>query len=195
MISLHKGACFGTCPVFRFSLYTDGTFIYEALRFHEKHGIYSGALSKSQVDEIRKKASRLAWSEYPEYIESQIPDLPATTIVYEGNRVQFREEAPQNLKDLGTFLEGLINEAPKKMNLASANQEYLSNDTLVVDFKANALPDLDFQSVWRPVIRTIAPIVGDEGSYQMVCDPEKISVGQAYYNLAKSPQISTIKLK
>ena len=195
LISLHKGACFGTCPVFRFSLYPDGNFIYEALRFHQKHGIYSGLLTKSQVDDIIKKASDLNWSEYPEYIESQIPDLPATTIVYKGKSVQFREEAPEGLEDLGVFLEALIDEAPKKTILPSPHKEYLSNDTLVVDFKANSLPDLDFQTKWRPVIRTITPNVGIEGSYHIVCDPAKISVGQAYYNLAKNHQVSAIKLK
>ena len=33
MYEFYRGACFGTCPVFRISIYTDKTAIYEGIRF------------------------------------------------------------------------------------------------------------------------------------------------------------------
>ena len=195
LITMHKGACFGTCPVYRFSLYSNGDFIYEALRFHENHGLYAGALTDNQVEDLSQMASAMSWEKYPEYIESQIPDLPATTFTYGGKSVQFREEAPEALTTLGAFMEDLIKQAPKEMVLTSSNKEYLSNETLRVRFKTGKHPDVDFQTSWRPVLKSITPIVGEDGGYYLICKPEKISLGQAYYNLSRNGSITSVELK
>lgn len=41
-VSLERGACYGTCPVYKVTLKRDGTAIYEGKRFVERQGTYTG---------------------------------------------------------------------------------------------------------------------------------------------------------
>ena len=104
VIEMNKGACFGQCPIYRLSLYSDGTVLYEGLRFTDRVGIYSRNLTSSEQRTLDHNLSNLSWDSYKGYYESRLPDLQMITLSDGIHTVKFKEECPVELEVLSNLL-------------------------------------------------------------------------------------------
>ncbi|HYZ00691.1 MAG TPA: DUF6438 domain-containing protein [Candidatus Binatia bacterium] len=75
-VTLRRGACFGTCPVYQVRLDSDGTVTWEGERFVERLGRYSGQIDVDDFSRLAgfiRRANFFEWE--PEYA-GNVTDLP-----------------------------------------------------------------------------------------------------------------------
>lgn len=107
-ITLDKGMCFGTCPVFSGSIMGDRNVIYNGIRFTDREGTYRGMISESElcdlVTEIRSNNVMSLDTNY----RDNVADAPESElrIVYEGKvkTIKWNMGAPASLKKLEALI-------------------------------------------------------------------------------------------
>lgn len=76
-VTLERGACFGTCPIYKVTIYTDGTVVYEGERFVETEGTHTTTIEPEVVQQLIEgfeAAGYFDWED--EYTEMNVTDLP-----------------------------------------------------------------------------------------------------------------------
>lgn len=79
-VTLHRDPCFGACPVYTVTIYTDGTVVYEGERFVDVTGEQTTQIEPAVVEELVanfEAAGYFDWQD--EYTEMHISDLPTVT--------------------------------------------------------------------------------------------------------------------
>lgn len=51
-VTLERGACFGACPIYKVTIYTDGTVVYEGERFVEVEGRQTTNIEPEVVEQL-----------------------------------------------------------------------------------------------------------------------------------------------
>lgn len=110
-----RTACFGTCPVYKFTLNHDGGCLYEGINFVDRIGVYRGKVSDSTAfSRIRSAAEQLDYFNLEEsYDDSLVMDLPSTYTLIDGKGVLKRMGGP-NLKPLYEAIDQVIEEVDWK---------------------------------------------------------------------------------
>jgi len=73
-----RTACFGTCPIFRFTVYSDNSCLYEGDNFVEMVGKYTGKADRDEVIKVVDMAERIGFDKFQnEYDNPFIMDIPA----------------------------------------------------------------------------------------------------------------------
>jgi|GEM_PF-330428 hypothetical protein len=109
-IEMSKAPCFGSCPVFKLSIYANGIAVYEGERFTEKVGVYAKKLDPVAFQSLIKAFEEANLWQYPSIFRSEIPDLPTITIIWtdaEGNtkEIKGKEGRPQEVIELENMLD------------------------------------------------------------------------------------------
>ncbi|MDX1685330.1 MAG: DUF6438 domain-containing protein [Saprospiraceae bacterium] len=193
MVELYKGACFGTCPVFKLSVYEDGTILYEGHRFTERTGIHARKLNKKERETLHQILEGMDWSSYKNYYESQIPDLQMTVIEHGTQQYKFKEEAPHKLQVLGRFLDKIANEGSWE-RLASVNVDDVGmSHNLIVQVEESAdIEQITDQLAWGQV-EVRRKISDHMNSWLLRYDHQKISPGQLFIALSSHPEVVNIE--
>ncbi len=79
-VTLERGVCFGTCPAYRVTIYTDGTVVYEGERFVTVEGEQTSTIEPELVQQLIagfEAAGYFEWDD--EYTEMTVTDLPTVT--------------------------------------------------------------------------------------------------------------------
>lgn len=82
LVTLEIGACFGNCPVEKFSIYIDGTFTYEGINNVNHMGDFVGTIKKDEVKEIYTMMSLLKIGEYPGKFGLEVTDISTKSIIF-----------------------------------------------------------------------------------------------------------------
>ncbi|HLU11059.1 MAG TPA: DUF6438 domain-containing protein [Oceanobacillus sp.] len=87
VVTLERGACFGTCPIYKVTIYTDGTVVYEGERFVETEGTHTTTIEPEVVQQLIEgfeAAGYFDWED--EYTEMNVTDLPTiiTSVTRDG---------------------------------------------------------------------------------------------------------------
>ena len=85
LIRIELGACFGRCPIEKFSIFADGSFKYEGVKFVNKIGLYEGSIKAKEVDEIYTLMGNLKIDEYPEKFGYGVSDISTKAIIFNYN--------------------------------------------------------------------------------------------------------------
>ena len=113
LAEMHKGPCFGSCPVFTITVYENGIAAYNGERFTDKRGLFTRNLGKTTLDKVKKAFSEADLWKYPDAFKSQIPDLSTVTITYyEGERVKTilgKDGRPEPVMKLEELLDEIAN--------------------------------------------------------------------------------------
>jgi hypothetical protein len=75
-VTLRRGACFGSCPIYEVTLAADGAATWHGERFVDRIGDYQGRVDQNDVGRLTRFISRagfLGWE--PEYV-ADVTDLP-----------------------------------------------------------------------------------------------------------------------
>lgn len=114
-VSMEKRACFGKCPVYSASFYSNGRVVYEGKAYVEMLGMYESFITKKQLNDIISQAERIDYfrlaSYYPTYGQT-IDELPATLtsveLSYKENSVENIHHSPVKLQRFERMLEELL---------------------------------------------------------------------------------------
>lgn len=124
-ITMDKGACFGSCPVYTLDIDNNGNAVYEGRRFTQKVGKHKHKLNGDQMSEISLLLERMNFFALQENYNSDIADLPTVAISHTNKglskTVSGKDNRPKPILELQKLLENIVNqdgwvsmEEPKK---------------------------------------------------------------------------------
>lgn len=98
-VTLERGLCFGSCPAYKVTIYTDGTVIFEGERFVDAIGTYATTIEPEVVEQLVAgfvEAGYFEWED--EYTEMTVSDLPTitTSVTRDGETKQIIRYAGDN---------------------------------------------------------------------------------------------------
>ena len=107
-IYYERTACFGNCPIFKFTLNHDGTATYEGERFVKNLGTFSHTFSKEEVKDIFTDFEKGDWASFKEHYPTDYSDLPGQILgfYYKKTNKQVRIEG-EHPAVLDAFIEEL----------------------------------------------------------------------------------------
>lgn len=115
---LERTACYGQCPMYKFSIYSSGYAIYEGKRFVEKIGTYEARIAASVLEEIKTKARAINYFGFRDEYPKTASDFPATktSIILDGKRKDIMNGtgAPSALKEFEKYLDSVKDETDWK---------------------------------------------------------------------------------
>jgi hypothetical protein len=111
-IKLERSACFGTCPVYSVTIFSDGRVQYEGKEFVKEKGARTGAISAREFSELATKVERIGFLKLQAAYRAPVTDLPTTTVTVtrgrESKSVEDYFGAPQGLHDLEALIERTV---------------------------------------------------------------------------------------
>jgi Domain of unknown function (DUF6438) len=75
-VTLRRGACFGTCPVYEVTLASDGTAIWDGERFVERLGRYKGEIDLNDYSRLVRFIERAGFFHFDDEYLGNVTDLP-----------------------------------------------------------------------------------------------------------------------
>ena len=114
IISLQRTACFGTCPIYKIEIFSDGSGIYTGTRFVENIGVIEFSLSETQINLILTQSESIGFTNMKEEYSEPISDLPTTFIQIKNKRIRDYIGAPKTLKNLENLIDQLYQKAVKE---------------------------------------------------------------------------------
>jgi len=110
-VTMDKGSCFGSCPVYSLNINNKGYALFEGERFTDKIGKHGMQLAPQKFKSVAQAFADADMASFDDNYPSSIADLPSTTIAYVNNtlskRITGKKERPQKVQDLQSMLEGI----------------------------------------------------------------------------------------
>jgi len=107
IFEMHKGGCYGTCPIYSLSLYENRLVKYNGKRFTENQGAHQWQLSKKDFEVINSILSEKFNSNYTHNLEVQ--DLPQTSLNIKNTyQIKFKGGYPKDFKSELKQIESLL---------------------------------------------------------------------------------------
>ncbi len=108
-----RGACYGMCPIFNLTIFTDGQAIYEGKNFVDRIGFYRTTMDETVLQKITKSAMSIGYfSLEEEYDNPHITDIPTTKTAlrseYTLKWVTNRYKGPASLKIFYNEVDSII---------------------------------------------------------------------------------------
>ena len=114
-ISLERTACFGTCPVYKLTVYSDGKVEYEGKEYVKEKGPRTSRISEKNFLRLMKKVEGIGFFRLNDRYEGRITDLPTRiTTVTKGDvskTVRNYYGGPKGLHDLEQLIDEVTNSA------------------------------------------------------------------------------------
>ena len=85
-VTLQRGACFGTCPVYRVSIASDGAVSYDGRRFVRVTGHRTRKISKKKVRQLYRAFMRADFFALNDRYVARVTDLPTYKLSLIANR-------------------------------------------------------------------------------------------------------------
>lgn len=115
VITMSKGPCFGTCPVFTLTIYNNAMATFQGERFTDKQGLYTMDIGREKLRQLVAAFREANLWQYPDAFKSQIPDLQSVTITFtnEGKTKSIigKDGRPEALLQLEEMLDDIANAA------------------------------------------------------------------------------------
>ena len=80
IISINRGACFGTCPIYFINIFSDRRAIYHGKKFVDKKGQIEFKLTEQEINSILQKANKIKYCQLEDEYFEHISDLPRTYV-------------------------------------------------------------------------------------------------------------------
>ncbi len=119
-IELRRTGCYGTCPIYKFTLDSKGKAQFEGERFTEKLGSWEKQFEEVELRPLWDLVKGQDWSQYEDEYPSNVSDLPATVLSIQVKKkvktIYIEGEHPKSLDDVSAILIKLA-ESPGWENL------------------------------------------------------------------------------
>jgi hypothetical protein len=117
VITLERTECFGTCPVYRLTVYGYGAVIYEGIRFSQVQGTMKTTISEEKIKHLVSEFQKLDYFSLREsYEERNVTDMPfaITSLTINGNKKTVRHyhgdlSTPKELTELEDKIDEIVN--------------------------------------------------------------------------------------
>lgn len=110
--TLTRTPCFGKCPAYTVNVYRSGYATYNGKSHVEKTGEHTAQVGTDTMALLLAKAERIGFFDLQDVYDSQVTDLPTTTIVVAARgrtkQVKARHQVPQQFKDFAAYAENLL---------------------------------------------------------------------------------------
>src|ERR1700730_2925658 len=114
-ISLERTACFGTCPVYTLTVYSDGKVEYEGKEHVKEKGARSSKIDEKLFLRLLEKADEIGFFKLNDRYEGRVTDLPTRiTTVTKGDvskTVRNYYGGPKGLHDFEQLIDHVTNSA------------------------------------------------------------------------------------
>ena len=114
-ISLERTACYGTCPVYKLTVYSDGKVEYEGKDHVKEKGARSSKIDEKFFVRLMKKADEIGFFKLKDRYDGLVTDLPTRiTTVTKGDvskAVRNYYGGPKGLHDLEQLIDEVTNSA------------------------------------------------------------------------------------
>ena len=116
LITIERGGCFGECPVYSATIFSDGTVVYDGQHFVKVEGTRTHKIAKERIEKLITAFEKAGYFDLKnEYRVDEngisVTDMPTTTTSfnYNGKRKQVVDyyHSPKKLIDLETEIEEL----------------------------------------------------------------------------------------
>lgn len=127
--TLAREACFGSCPVYTVTIYTDGTVEFNGERFVDVEGEQTTTIDPAVVEQMIagfEAAGYFEWND--EYTEMRVSDLPyfTSSATRDGETKQIRHYAgDENAPLLLSYLENWIDYAANTAQWTGASEPFI----------------------------------------------------------------------
>jgi len=112
VMSIERTPCFGACKAYRLHVYRSGYATYEGRVNVEKVGMHDARIGRDTLDAILREAERIGFFALNDVYDSQVTDLPSTTIYValdkRDKRVLGRVGTPPKFKAFAEYIEELL---------------------------------------------------------------------------------------
>lgn len=109
--SIERTACYGQCPMYKFSVFNSGYTTYEGKRFVDNIGKFDSRVEEGVVRQIREKATAVNYFSFKDEYPKKASDFPAvkTSVVLDGKRKDIMDGsgAPLVLKEFEAYLDSI----------------------------------------------------------------------------------------
>ena len=123
VITLERTVCFGTCPNYKLTIYSDGRVSYEGIRFVKKMGKATGRISRAKLHDLVMEFTNIYYFNLPDSFQpgdktcpTEWTDMPSatTSLTWQGRSktiIHYHGCKGANTLELLTKLENKIDEA------------------------------------------------------------------------------------
>lgn len=112
LLSLERTPCFGTCPTYKYTIFTTGKVIYHGEANVKHIGSFSTKLSQEQIEEIKTQIKISNIFSMQDKYDAKITDIPSTLLVInldgKKKKIYDRHGAPDALRDFEKFIDKLV---------------------------------------------------------------------------------------
>ncbi len=110
LIFLQKTACYGTCPIYKATLYSNGKIVYKGDKFTPYIGEIETQLPEKDLMHLIDEYEKIQFGQYSsQYVNDKISDVPSTIIQYKEKQIIMRGfEVPPKLTALISKTEKMI---------------------------------------------------------------------------------------
>ena len=112
IISLERTPCYGTCPIYKMEIFSDGSAFYHGEQFVDNKGNFEFSVSKETINYILKRAEEIDFFEMKDKYTANITDLPKTiTFIRSGKdkkKIIDYYDAPKVLKEFESLIDSCI---------------------------------------------------------------------------------------
>jgi len=149
-IELRKGPCFGSCPVFKMTIYEGGLVAYDGERYTNRIGLHTKWLDAETYKSLIKTFDEADMWSFQNAYKAQIPDMATVSIVYHkgdnSKTVKGKDGRPAKIIELEKRLNTIAESSGWERQNATINQE-IPNGAIGNELIVNLATDVD-PAVW-----------------------------------------------
>lgn len=112
LISMKKGPCYGECPIYKMTIFENGTASFKGERFTDMQGLWVKRIPDAEFKALRQTVIDANLWQFDNVYKSMLPDLAAVTItIHEGDRfksITGKDGRPEVIVEIQELLEGVI---------------------------------------------------------------------------------------
>lgn len=113
--TIHRGACFGNCPTYKMTIYSDRSVDYEGIRAVDLIGKYTSTITQKEYEGFIETAEFIDYMNLEDVYDGPITDIPGTrtSIVIKGVRkeVYRRYEYPKRILKFEELFDNVMKSA------------------------------------------------------------------------------------
>jgi len=194
MLVFSKGGCFGRCPIYDMTIYSNGYVEYEGKRFTNRLGLHNKKLDSSTMTAIKSACKSANLWDCPDKYETRIPDLPSSEVTYfedgKEKTVWWKEQADDGVKSLGKILDAIgKDEEGWAIKKGQSLPEYMMANELILNLREDVKAE-NFAKKYSDYQMEVKEKISPRGNYwTMTYNTDKIEPYIFLNTLNKDEQV------
>ncbi len=166
-IEMFKGPCFGSCPVYKLTIYEGGVVSYEGQQFTNRIGLHTKLLDQATYRSLIKDFEESNFWNFQNAYKAQIPDLATVTISYhdgeQSKSVKGKDGRPTKIMELEEKLTAIAESGGWEQQAAGSNYGMPDNviaDELLVNLSTQVDPNvwiIQFSKQDMQIVKRLSP--------------------------------------